>query len=324
MDASSYKDITTSRALLYHYFYSAPRDAKPTLLFLHGFPSTSYDWRQQVVFFRQEGYGLIVPDLLGYGGTAKPTDAAAYKQSLICADLVDILDAEKVSQAIVIGHDWGSVTTGRLANYYPDRFTGFAFLAVGYVAPNPHFNVDAINAMTKQMVGYELMGYWIFFSEEEAHKLIETHWDSFYSIVFAKDETLWRTNFGPTGTLKAWLAADKTTPVGSFLTQEDADIQKDLLLNGGFAAPLCWYKCVTSGLSSEDDATIPMEQYSIAKPTFFGGAKNDTIGLVALQMPAFAQFAKNTTIRQFDAGHWVALQAAEEVNKELLAWIQSV
>jgi pimeloyl-ACP methyl ester carboxylesterase len=106
MDASSYKDITTARGLNYHYYYAAPLDAKPTLLFLHGYPSTSYDWRKQIAFFKQEGYGLIVPDMLGYGGTAKPIDVAAYKPSLMCADLIDILDAEKVGQAIAVGHDW--------------------------------------------------------------------------------------------------------------------------------------------------------------------------------------------------------------------------
>lgn len=29
--------------------------------------------------------------------------------------------------------------TGRLANYFPERFTAFAFLAVGYIAPSPNF-----------------------------------------------------------------------------------------------------------------------------------------------------------------------------------------
>ena len=106
MDPSSYKDLTTSRGLNYHYYCSPPQLSKPILLFLHGFPSTSYDWRHQVSFFRKEGYGLIVPDMLGYGGSAKPTDPMHYKASLLCADLIDILDAEHVDQAIVIGHDW--------------------------------------------------------------------------------------------------------------------------------------------------------------------------------------------------------------------------
>jgi pimeloyl-ACP methyl ester carboxylesterase len=67
---------------------------------------------------------------------------------------------------------------------------------------------------------------------------------------------------------------------------------------------------------------IPIEQYNIETPVFFAGAKNDTICLSALQMPAFAQYCKNTTVREFNSGHWVPLEAAEEVNKELLTWIQ--
>lgn len=106
MDASLYKDFTVSRGLNYHYYHSAPQDGKPVLFLLHGFPSTSKDWRDQVAFFKDEGYGLIVPDMLGYSGTASPKDPNDYRVSLIVKDLADILDAEKVDKAIVIGHDW--------------------------------------------------------------------------------------------------------------------------------------------------------------------------------------------------------------------------
>lgn len=57
-------------------------------------------------FFETEGYGLIVPDQLGYGGTDKPTDPALYLSSLICQDLVDILDGENAEDVIAVGHDW--------------------------------------------------------------------------------------------------------------------------------------------------------------------------------------------------------------------------
>jgi pimeloyl-ACP methyl ester carboxylesterase len=108
MDAALYKGFTTSRSLTYHC-YVAPAQlggSKPTLLFLHGFPSTSHDWRHQIPFFERKGYGLIVPDMLGYGGTAKPANAEAYRPSLIVKDIVDILDAEKIQKAIVVAHDW--------------------------------------------------------------------------------------------------------------------------------------------------------------------------------------------------------------------------
>ncbi len=155
-DPSSYKDFNVSRGLNYHYYFSSPQDtAKPYLLFLHGFPSTSYDWRYQINFFADQGYGLIVPDMLGYGGTAKPLETEAYKSSLITKDIVDILDHEGAENVVAIAHDWsvlhlvafdgqelnflycerGAKINSRLANYFQDRFLAFAFFAIGYTPP---------------------------------------------------------------------------------------------------------------------------------------------------------------------------------------------
>ncbi len=106
MDPTGYKNLATSRGFNYHYYFSAPKDKQLTLLFLHGFPSTSYDWHNQVTHFQKLGYGLVVPDLLGYGGTAKPTNPEEYRSSLMVKDIIEILDAEKVGQCVVIGHDW--------------------------------------------------------------------------------------------------------------------------------------------------------------------------------------------------------------------------
>lgn len=106
MDISSYKDLKTSRGINYHYYFSKASEGKSTLVFLHGFPSTSYDWVNQVTFFKKEGYGLIVPDMLGYGGTDKPSDPEKYTSKKLAQDIVDILDKEGIDKSIVIGHDW--------------------------------------------------------------------------------------------------------------------------------------------------------------------------------------------------------------------------
>jgi pimeloyl-ACP methyl ester carboxylesterase len=110
MDASSYKDIITSRGIKYHYFFSPAAPGKPTLVFLHGFPANAQSWRHQVVFFVAQGYGVIAPDLLGYGGTDKPTDIAAYAKSLMAADIISIMDEELngyVDEKVyAVGHDW--------------------------------------------------------------------------------------------------------------------------------------------------------------------------------------------------------------------------
>ncbi len=95
------------RGLKYNYCISpASPPTNPKILFVHGFPSTANDWHYQVAYFKALGCGLVVPDMLGYAGTDKPVDTAAYQASLICKDLVDILDAEEIRQPIAIGHDW--------------------------------------------------------------------------------------------------------------------------------------------------------------------------------------------------------------------------
>lgn len=54
----------------------------------------------------------------------------------------------------------GSAVVSRLHNYYPDRFSAFAFLSVGYYPPQPDFNVTLANESTKKELGYEQWGYW--------------------------------------------------------------------------------------------------------------------------------------------------------------------
>lgn len=105
MDESLYKDAEV-KGVVYHYFVSPPEGAMPTLLFCHGWPSTSFDWRFQVTFFIERGYGVIAPDMLGYGGTHAPTDLDEYRARNYCEQLVGLLDLEGIGKAVAVGHDW--------------------------------------------------------------------------------------------------------------------------------------------------------------------------------------------------------------------------
>jgi soluble epoxide hydrolase/lipid-phosphate phosphatase len=52
------------------------------------------------------GFGVVVPDMLGYGGSSKPIDTSFFKHSEIAQDLVDVLNVEKIERVIAVGHDW--------------------------------------------------------------------------------------------------------------------------------------------------------------------------------------------------------------------------
>lgn len=106
MDAAHYKELSVQRGLTYRYYRSPSTNGKPTLLFLHGFPSTAADWQKQVAYFHLLGYGILTPDLLGAGGTAKPLDPKSFRLNDMARDVMDILAAEGIDKMIGVGHDW--------------------------------------------------------------------------------------------------------------------------------------------------------------------------------------------------------------------------
>jgi pimeloyl-ACP methyl ester carboxylesterase len=85
----------------------------PLVLFLHGFPSSSFDWRETILAL--EGRATLALDFLGFGLSEKPR-AAAY--SLFeQADLVQAaLTGERERPTVLVAHDMGtSVATELLA-----------------------------------------------------------------------------------------------------------------------------------------------------------------------------------------------------------------
>lgn len=105
--AYPHSTYTTSRALTYSYIH-IPNQIPNTqyILFLHGFPSTSHDWRHQISFFAAKGYGILAPDLLGFGETSKPSELERYRAEGMAKDIVEIMAFEGVGVAVGVAHDW--------------------------------------------------------------------------------------------------------------------------------------------------------------------------------------------------------------------------
>ncbi|KAI9001416.1 alpha/beta-hydrolase [Trametes punicea] len=323
MDARSYKDIRTKSGNTYHTFVVPPKDtSKLTLLLVHGFPSTAHDWRNQVAFFVKAGYGVVAPDLLGHGGSSKPSTLDSYAPSKVCADLVDILDQAKVGRAVAVGHDWGSIVTSRLASYYPQRFAAFAFLAGGYYPLLAGFDIATALAFNQQNFQSELFGYWVFLAEEGAKNVVDAHLESMLSIWYAADPTLWKTVLSPTGALKAWLLADKQAPLASFITPEEKSRMLNEWRKTGLGSTLNWYKVMATGLMSKDDEAVDKEKLALPHPVYFAACKHDHICLAEPSAKIVRDFCPEATVEMFDTGHWVQLEAPDKLNKSLLSWLE--
>lgn len=234
--------LEVSRGFTYSYIKLKPdtKNPKPYLLFLHGFPSLAHEWHYQIDYFFGLGYGIIAPDLLGFGETSHPLEVNDYRLKLIAQDLVDILDHEGIDKVQGIAHDFGVLLLSRMEFYHPSRFIKLAFLAVGYAPMGSGVDLDAANGMSKKMFGYSTTGYISFFVEDQsavevinrhvsnrfqpsANQLIlryNTQPDAMASIFFAEDNELLKSNLGDIGGLKKWLLEDRRTKSVRGLTEE--------------------------------------------------------------------------------------------------------
>ncbi|KAJ7021644.1 alpha/beta-hydrolase [Mycena alexandri] len=260
MEQSRYKQIKTQRGLKYSYFSTPATNGKPVIFFAHGFPLPSSLWREQVAFFEPLGYGLLVPDLLGYGGTDKPMDPKLYVGSSHARDIADILDAEELQQVIAIAHDWGSLAVSRLVNHHPRRVSACGFLAVGYYPPVlPNADIITRSPEASKIFGYDVFAFMRFFTEPDAATVIEKHIDSFISLFFPESPRLSKDHLCVDGGARAWLEADKTAGLPSYMRQEETEGFKQSLLSGGLSGPLCWYRVQIEKVNAEDDASVRNE-----------------------------------------------------------------
>jgi pimeloyl-ACP methyl ester carboxylesterase len=113
--------------------YEVTGQGRPVVL-LHGFPDSGRLWRHQVPALAGAGFRVIVPDLRGYGRSDKPEAVEAYSMMLLATDVLAVLADQGVSQAHVVGHDWGAALAWGLASLVPNSVDHLAVLSVGHPA----------------------------------------------------------------------------------------------------------------------------------------------------------------------------------------------
>jgi len=122
--APNYVEIDDSEGgmLRVHYLDEGPADG-PVVLAMHGEPSWSYLYRKMIPPMVDAGLRVIVPDLVGFGRSDKPTEYSDYTYARHVAWMqAAIIDHLDVGDATFFGQDWGGLLGLRLVAENPDRF----------------------------------------------------------------------------------------------------------------------------------------------------------------------------------------------------------
>lgn len=115
------------------YAEVGPAGGAPVIL-AHGWPYDIHTYVDVAPLLADKGYRVIVPYLRGYGTTRFLSSSALRngQQSVVARDLLALMDALKIKQAVLGGCDWGARTVDIIAALWPERCKGLVSVS-GYL-----------------------------------------------------------------------------------------------------------------------------------------------------------------------------------------------
>jgi pimeloyl-ACP methyl ester carboxylesterase len=113
-----------------------PADGSVVIL-LHGWPYDIHSYVDVAPLLASVGYRVIVPYLRGYGTTRFLSNDVPRngQQSVVAVDIIALMDALAIKQAVIGGFDWGARTANIIAALWPERCKAMVSVS-GYLIGN--------------------------------------------------------------------------------------------------------------------------------------------------------------------------------------------
>src|SRR5580693_10350317 len=104
------------------YAEAGPADGRAVVL-LHGWPYDIHSYADVTPVLASAGYRVIVPYLRGYGTTRFLSGATLRngQQAVLGVDVIALMDALGIADAVIGGFDWGARTANVVAALWPER-----------------------------------------------------------------------------------------------------------------------------------------------------------------------------------------------------------
>ncbi|SDO70092.1 Pimeloyl-ACP methyl ester carboxylesterase [Rhodoferax sp. OV413] len=140
--ATRFESLKTINAgdLRVEYAEAGPANG-PVAILLHGWPYDIHAFVDVAPRLAAAGYRVIVPYLRGYGGT-RFLSADSFRngqQGAVAQDIIALMDALGIRQAVLGAFDWGARTACIIAAIWPERVAGLVSVS-GYLIGNPQAN----------------------------------------------------------------------------------------------------------------------------------------------------------------------------------------
>ncbi|MEC0275812.1 alpha/beta fold hydrolase [Peribacillus frigoritolerans] len=103
------------------FYREAGNTSNPTILLLHGFPSSSHMYRNLITKLMDE-YHIIAPDYPGFGNSDQPgMDEFEYTFDNLAHVINDFVEKLKLEKFSIYVHDYGAPVGFRIVTKHPER-----------------------------------------------------------------------------------------------------------------------------------------------------------------------------------------------------------
>ena len=306
----------------------------PPVLLCHGFPESWYSWRHQIGALAAAGFHAVAPDMRGYGKSDAPEAIDQYTIFHLVGDMVGVLDALELPDAIIVGHDWGASIAWQAARLRPDRFRAVVSLSVPF-RPRSPARPTSVMPRTADAQFYQLYFQEPGVAEAELERDPRaTVRNMLYGAsgegAAARRAAAARSGAAPNigmvprggGFLRS-SGAPATLP--GWLNEADIDFYAGEFRRSGFRGPLNYYR----NIDRNWELTAPFADVLVRVPALYVAGDRDLV----IAGPGMDQLLAN--LKQFvpalrniemlpGCGHWTQQERPGEVNAAMIDFIRSL
>jgi pimeloyl-ACP methyl ester carboxylesterase len=296
----------------------------PLIILCHGFPECWYSWRHQLPALAKAGFRAVAPDLRGYGRSDRPEEVEKYTILHDIGDIVGLLDALGVQQAVIAGHDVGATMAWQAALLRPDRFRAVIALSPPF---RPRGFGDPGPPTTLMQRNENAVFYQLFLQTPEAEAALgrdlrRTFRSQFYAL--SGDRPPSAAGGFPAGMVPR-KGAVLTDPVSlpAWVTESDIDVYVAEFTRSGFRGPLAWYRNVDRSW----ELLAPFAGATVTIPALYIAGDRDFVAAVFSPFIA-KQSAMVPKLRPAimlpGCGHWTQQERAPEVSAAMIDFLRSL